>query len=130
MIYNGQHGGALQHSRYEEPTDLSGLYRVALASIIHPAEGYVLGIDCVDHRLSPWNEAKLVLTNERVIAFSPHPAAPLKRTHRLETIGRVEFETGIFTAEMTLHTSEGRETYPVPKRPGREFTGAVRARPD
>ena len=128
MVGRRRRGEALRHARYDEPTDFPGLYRVALASIVHPAEGYVFGIDCVDHRLLLGREAKLVLTNERVIAFSPQPAAPLKRTHRLDTIERVEFDTGLFTAETTLHGSEAPETYPVPKRLGREFTEAVRAR--
>lgn len=101
---------------------------MALASVVLPSETYVLGIDCADRWLFKRWGVKLVLTNERVMAFSPDPAAPLKRTYWHEDIAEVEYETGTFTAELTLLGADFYEAYSVPKGLGREFAETVRRR--
>lgn len=115
-------------TRYDEPGELKQWPAMALASIVEPGEGYVLGIDCADRWLfTDWG-TKLVLTNERVVAFTPDPASPMKRAYGLADIEEIRYDSGILAAEMRLSGADFFESYTVPKRLGREFFEAVRAR--
>lgn len=130
MGARSQHQGLFRFARYDRPSDFKQQHAMALASLLRPPEMYVLGIDCADRWLfKKWN-TKLVLTDERVLAFSPDPVVPVKRTHWLADIADVQFDTGLFTAELRLRGIDFYETYPVPKGLGREFAEAVRVRLD
>jgi hypothetical protein len=123
-------GGLLGFRRYDEPSAFTGLRAVALASIVRPAEGYVLGIDCADRWFLSRRGTKLVLTDERVVAFCPDPSGPVKRSYRLDEVTSVGYEPGLLTAEFRIRGPGSYETYPVPKRLGEEFVDAVRSRLD
>ena len=123
-------GGLTLFHRYDAPTDFAGRHAVALASIVRPAEEYVTGIDCADRWRLRRRGVRLVLTDERVVAFSPNPAAPMKRSHWLEETSHVGYGSGTFTAELRFNGVGFYETYRVPKRLGREFAAAVRERLD
>jgi hypothetical protein len=116
--------------RYDRPTDLAPWHAMALASIVGPGEEYVLGIDCADYWLFGRWGTKLVLTDERVVAFAADPAGPMKRSHRLEEIAEVAYDRGLVAAELRFLGADFLETYPVPRRLGREFADAVRSRLD
>ena len=123
-----ERGGLTLFHRYDAPTDFSGPHAAALASIVRPAEEYVTGIDCAGRWGPRRGGVRLVLTDERVAAFSPNPAAPVKRSHWLEEMTNVGYEAGRFTAELRFRGVGFYETYRVPKRLGREFAEAVRGR--
>lgn len=123
-----ERGGLTLFQRYDAPSDFTGLHATALASIVPPAEGYVTGIDCADRWLFRRPSTRLVLTDERVVAFSPSPAAPIKRSHWLGEVTDVGYDAGTFTAELRFIGVGFYETYRVPKRLGREFAEAVRER--
>lgn len=123
-------GGLALFHRYDTPTDFTGRHAMALASIVRPAEGYVTGIDCADRWRLRRRGVRLVLTDERVVAFSPNPAAPMKRSHWLEAMSNVDYHPGVFTGELRFSGVGFYETYRVPKRLGREFAAAVREQSD
>ena len=116
--------------RYDAPTEFTGRHAAALASIVRPDEGYVTGIDCADRWRLRRRGIRLVLTDERVVAFSPNPAAPVKRSHWLEETSSVGYDAGTITAELRFNGVGFYETYRVPKRLGREFAAAVGERLD
>lgn len=73
---------------------------------------------------------KLVLTNERVVAFRADPARTMKRTYWIADIDEIKYDPSPFIADMGLLGSDFYDSYTVPKRLGREFVEAVRARVD
>ena len=101
---------------------------MALATIIPPGEHFVLGIDCADRWLFTRWSTKLALTDERVVAFSPDPTAPIKRSYWLEDLIDIRYRRKILGAELRLFGADLNEVYTVPKRFGKEFAEAVRAR--
>ena len=123
-----ERGGLRRFARYEERADFTSWDAMALASIVPPGEHFVLGIDCADRWLFTRWTTKLVLTDERVVAFSPDPAAPVKRSYWLRDITAIRYETKTFDAELRLLGASLYEGYTVPKRFGEEFADAVRAR--
>jgi hypothetical protein len=121
-----ERGGLALFRRYDAPTDFTGWHATALASIVPPAEEYVTGIDCADRWGLRRRGTRLVLTDERVVAFSPNPTAPVKRSHWLEDMVNVGYDAGVITAELRFSGVGFYESYRVPKRLGREFAEAAR----
>lgn len=111
--------------RYQDRADFERWHAMALSSFVPIAEGYVLGIDCADRWLLKKWGTKLVLTDERVAAFRADPADPMKRTHWLEEIVELKYDTGLITGELRLIGADFYGVYTVPKHLGREFADAV-----
>ena len=113
-------------ARYDYRTDFERRHERTLANLVPTTEDYVFGIDCADRWLSRKRRTRLVLTEERVAAFRAGPSDPIKRTHWLEDITAMKYDTGFLTNELRLTGEDFYAAYTVPKRLGREFAEAVK----
>jgi hypothetical protein len=118
-------GAIGRFARYDERTDFERWHAMALASFVPLDEGYVLGIDCADRWLFTRWGTKLVLTDERIGAFTADPNNPMKQTYWLEKMSDMSYDEGLLTDELRLVGTDSYGAYTVPKRLGREFAEAV-----
>lgn len=99
----------------------------ALEALLYEDETFIYAIDVYDAILLPSTRAsKLVLTDQRVIAFKRAFIKESSRDFSLDDLVRIEYEKGMVMRKITIEGHGISDDYQVLEDLGRTFATAVR----
>ena len=114
------------YNLYENLDDLDRRRQSALKDILFEGEEFVLAIDCKEGRIRSKTNTKLVLTDNRIIAFKKGIIKMASEDYNLDDISSIQFESGIMSSEIHLQGSGIDDEYPAAKKHGQRFVSAAR----
>ena len=114
------------YKRYESLDDLPRRYRKRVKDLLFEDEEFVLAIDTKSGRVRSKHNAKLVLTDSRILRVKSGLVRSESEDYSLDEISSIQFNRGLRKSELVLQGSAIDDTYTTTKRHGEAFASAAR----